>query len=112
MSCRPFRGAKSLKRKSPKESDAELEEVLGSSGRLRILKYLIKNPTNEPALTVSRLKILTGLRRGNVEKHLETLVRWGWVEEIPIDGGRKYKLKKENPRLDVLIRFFKDVGYT
>ena len=99
------------RRKSRKESDAEVEEVLGSSGRLRILKYLIKNPTNEPALTVSRLKILTGLRRGNVEKHLETLVRWGWVEEIPIDGGKKYKLKRENPKLEGLIRFFKDIEY-
>jgi DNA-binding MarR family transcriptional regulator len=101
-----------LKRKSRKESDAELEEALGSGGRLRILKYLIKNPTNEPSLTVSRLKILTGLKRGNVVKHLETLVRWGWIEEIPIYGGKKYKLKKENSKLDILIRFFKDMEYT
>jgi len=100
-----------LKRKSRKESNAEIEEVLGSSGRLRILKYLIKNPTGEPSLTVSRLKILTGLRRGNVEKHLETLMEWGWVEEIPIDGGKKYKLKRENPKLGTLMRFFKDMEY-
>jgi Fic family protein len=101
-----------LKKKSRKESDEELEEVLGSSGRLRILKYLIKNPTNEPSLTVSRLKILTGLRRGNVEKHLENLVMWGWVEEITINGGKKYKLKRENPKLHLLIRFFRDMEYT
>jgi len=100
-----------LKRKSRKESDAEVEEVLGSSGRLRTLKYLVKNPTNEPALTVSRLTILTRLRRRNVEKHLETLVRWGWVEEIPINGGKKYKLKRENPKFEGLIRFFKDIEY-
>jgi len=46
-----------------------------------------------------------------VEKHLETLVKWSWVEEIPLDGGRKYKLKKDNPRVETLIRFFKEVGY-
>ena len=98
-------------RKKPKESAAELEEVLGSSGRLRILKFLAKNPTNEPSLTVSRLRILTGLRRRNVEKHLETLMRWDWVEEIPIDGGRKYRLKKEKPKVKALIRFLKEVDY-
>ena len=94
-----------------KEWIAEIEEVLGSSGRLRILKFLVKNPTSEPALTVSRLKILTGLRRGNVEKHLEKLMKWGWVEEIPIDGGKKYKLKRENSKVNVTIKYFREVGY-
>jgi len=89
----------------------EIEEALGSSGRIRVIRFLVKNPTSEPALTVSRLKTLTGLRRGNVEQHLETLVKWGWVEEIPIDGGKKYKLRMEKPEIAALIRFFKEVGY-
>ena len=100
-----------MKRKKPKELDAELEEVLGSRGRLRILKFLIKNPTGETALTVYRLTSLTGLKRGNVEKHLETLMRYGWVEKIPIYEGIKYRLNREKPELKHLIKFFKDVGY-
>jgi len=68
-----------LKRKKPKELDAELEEVLGSRGRLRILKFLIKNPTGETALTVYRITSLTGLKMRNVENHLETLMPYGWV---------------------------------
>lgn len=100
-----------MKRRKRKESDAEIEEVLGSSGRLRVLKFLVRNPTNEPALTVSRLRRLTGLKRGNVEKHLETLMKWGWVEKIPIDGGKKYKLRIEKHEVEALIRFFKEVGY-
>jgi len=101
-----------LKRKNSRESDVEIEEVLGSSGRLRILKCLIKNPTNEPSLSPFRLRTLTGLRGGNVEKHMETLVKWGWVEEIHFPGGKKYKLKRENPNVKALIEFFKTVGYT
>ena len=99
-----------IKKKS-KKTEAEIEEALGSSGRFRILKFLVKNPTSEPSLTVSRLKTLTGLRRGNVEHHLEILVKLGWVEEIPIDGGKKYKLRTEKPEIAALIRFFKEVGY-
>lgn len=101
-----------MKRKNRRESHEEIEEVLGSSGRLRILKFLVKNPTNEPSLSPFRLRTLTGLRGGNVEKHMETLVKWGWVEEIHLYGGKKYKLNRENPNVKALIEFFKTVGYT
>ena len=89
----------------------EMEEAMGSRGRLRVLKFLVRNPKGEPALSVFRLKTLTGLRGRNVEKHLETLVKRGWVEEIPILGGRKYRLKRENPRVEALIQFFKKADY-
>lgn len=100
-----------MRRTKCKESDAEVEEVLGSSGRLRVLKFLVRNPTNEPSLTVSRLRRLTGLRRGSVEKHLVTLMKWSWVEEIPINGGKKYKLRRENPKVEASINYFRKVGY-
>lgn len=100
-----------MKRKKPKEFDAELEEVLGSRGRLRILKCLIKNPTGETALSSYRLMSLTGMKRGNVEKNLETLVRWGWVEKIPINGGTKYRLNRNKSEVKSLIEFFRVVGY-
>jgi len=99
------------RKRNSREPAAEIEEVLGSSGRIRILKFLIRNPTDEPALSIFRLRTLTGLRGGNVEKHLEALVKWGWVEEIPIDGGKKYKLKRENPKVKALIGYFREVGY-
>jgi len=100
-----------LKGKSLKASASEVEEVLGSVGRVRVLKYLVRNPRNELALTVFRLRTLTGLRGRNVERHLETLVKWGWVEEVRVDGGRKYRLKRENPKVEALIEFFRKVGY-
>jgi len=99
------------KEKSSRGPALEIEEAIGSGGRLRVLKFLVKNPTSEPSLTVSRLKTLTGLRRGNVGRHLETLVKWGWVEEISIDGGKKCKLRTERPEVGALIKFFKEVGY-
>lgn len=93
------------------EPDSEIEEVLGARGRIRILKFLVKNPRYETALSLFRLERLTGLKRGAVEKHLGTLLRWGWVEKIPIDGGKKYKLNRENVKVEALITFFKQVGY-
>lgn len=110
MYSRPSKGAISLKKNS-KVLDTEIEEALGSSGRIRILKFLIKNPKSEQSLSVFRLRTLTGLRGKNVEKHLETLVKWSWVEEIGIDGGKKYRLRRENPKVEALIEFFKNTGY-
>ena len=100
-----------MKKRNSKALAGEIEEVMGSKGRLRVLKFLVRNPKGEPALSVFRLKMLTGLRGRNVEKHLETLVEWGWVEEIPTLGGRKYRLKRENPRVEALIKFFKKADY-
>ena len=100
-----------MKKRNSKVLDTEIEEALGSSGRIKILKFLVKNPKSEEALSVFRLRTLTGLKGTYVDRHLEILVRWGWVKEIPIDGGKKYKLNKENPRVEALIEFFKKTGY-
>ena len=51
------------------------------------------------------------MKRGNVEKNLETLVRWGWVEKIPINGGTKYRLNRNKSEVKSLIEFFRVVGY-
>ena len=60
----------------------DFEESLGSSGRLRILRFLSKNPEGEIALTRYKLKVLTGIKTKDINNHLNILVKNGWVEEI------------------------------
>lgn len=89
----------------------EMEKALGSVGRLRILKFLTKNPTGEPTLSVYRLRTLAGLRTKGVKNHLKVLVNCGWVKEVPTDSGKKYRLNRENPKVEALINFYREVNY-
>lgn len=99
-----------MNRRNRKNTFKEIEEVLGSKGRLRILKSLISTPLHDPALTVFRLRVLTGLKHNSVETHLQTLMKWQWVKEIRINGGRKYKLEKDRVPIKALTQFFKKTG--
>jgi DNA-binding transcriptional ArsR family regulator len=61
-------------------TDAHLEEVarlfgmLAESSRLKLLRALLERP-----MTVSELIESTGMRQGNVSKHLGTLLLGGFV---------------------------------
>ena len=61
-------------------TDAHLEEVarlfgmLAESSRLKLLRALLERP-----MTVSELIEATGMRQGNVSKHLGTLLLGGFV---------------------------------
>ncbi|MEN9847243.1 MAG: hypothetical protein RIS36_2390 [Pseudomonadota bacterium] len=61
-------------------TDAHLEEVarlfgmLAESSRLKLLRALLDRP-----MTVSELIQATGMRQGNVSKHLGTLLLGGFV---------------------------------
>ncbi|MEY4667444.1 MAG: hypothetical protein RL518_143 [Pseudomonadota bacterium] len=61
-------------------SDSHVEEVarlfgvLAESSRLRLLRALMERP-----MTVSELIEATGMRQGNVSKHLTTLLLGGFV---------------------------------
>jgi ArsR family transcriptional regulator len=62
-------------------TDAHLEEVarlfgmLAESSRLKLLRALLDRP-----MTVSELIEATGMKQGNVSKHLSTLLLGGFVE--------------------------------
>lgn len=63
-----------------KLSDAHLEEiarlfgVLAESSRLKLLRALLESP-----MTVSQLIEETGMKQGNVSKHLSSLLLGGFV---------------------------------
>ena len=90
----------------------DVEESLGSSGRLRILRFLTKNPEGEIALTRYKLKVLTGIKTKNVNNHLKILVKNGWVEEISLNGVKKYKLNLKERKTELLTDFLQKIGLT
>jgi len=88
----------------------EAEEVLGSRGRIRLLKALIEVQKSGRVASMSKLKAATHLRGHTVERHLEILIKHGWVEEIRTAEGRKYRLK-ENGKTDAVRKLFRELGY-
>jgi len=88
----------------------EAEEVLGSRGRIRLLKALIEAQKSGYAASMSRLKAATRLKGRSVERHLETLLKHGWAEEIRTAEGRRYRLK-ENGKTEAVKRLFRELGY-
>jgi len=91
--------------------DPDIERDLSSVGRLRILKYLARNPRREASLSEYRLKVLTGLRHPNIRKHLELLVGHGWVEEVEAGSMKKYRLNLDAPYVKRLMGLFEAVNY-
>ncbi len=84
---------------------------MGSVGRLRILKYLARNPEREASLSIYRLKVLTGLGGSSLKAYLRSMIRHGFVREVEINHERKYALNRDNPAVQHLIRLFESAGY-
>jgi DNA-binding transcriptional ArsR family regulator len=90
--------------------NGEVEEVLGSRGRIRLLKALIEAQKSGCAASMSKLKASTRLRGRSVQRHLEILLNHGWVEEVRTAEGRKYRLK-DNGKTEAIKRLFRELGY-
>ena len=90
--------------------NGEVEEVLGSRGRIRLLKALIEAQRSGCAASMSKLKASTRLRGRSVQRHLEILLNHGWVEEVRTAEGRKYRLK-ENGKTEAVKRLFRELKY-
>lgn len=76
-----------------KLSDAHLEEIarlfgaLAESSRLKLLRALMERP-----MTVSELIEETGMRQGNVSKHLSTLLLGGFVARVREGNFARYAI--------------------
>jgi len=90
--------------------NGEVEEVLGSRGRIRLLKALIEAQKSGCAASMSKLKASTRLRGRSVQRHLEILLNHGWVEEVRTAEGRKYRLK-DNGKTEAIKRLFRELKY-
>ena len=83
-----------------------IEAGLGSSGRLKLMRYLSRNPEGMTKYAIEQ----SGLRYGDVTANLRVLVEIGWVEELPTQP-RKYRINLDNGIVNALIEFFQKSGY-
>ena len=86
----------------------QVEQGLGSIGKLKILRVLLQN-TNK-AFTKYGLEKATKLKPVDVRTHLKTLINLGWVTEYPYQP-KTYKATLENEIMGYLSEFFRRVKY-
>jgi DNA-binding transcriptional ArsR family regulator len=84
-----------------------VERVLGSVGRLRILRVMAEDPRLENSFSLYRLKALTGIGDSSLKGHLATLKRHGLVEEVGLDHLRRYRLVRGDPLVEAIIQVFR-----
>jgi len=94
--------------RSEMKAEEEMEEGLGSVGKLRILRVLAKNM--DKSYTKYALEKQTRLKRVNLRNNLRDLKSIGWVIEYDHEP-KKYKLNKDNRTLNSLLDFFRKAGY-
>jgi len=85
----------------------DVEEGLGSVGKIRILREMVFNP--EQHFTKYMLERATGLKPRDVRKSLQTLIDLGWVLENPCDP-KTYRLNVEDETVKLIIEFFRKLG--
>ncbi|MEM4168853.1 MAG: hypothetical protein QXY99_02055 [Thermoproteota archaeon] len=91
-----------------KDSGKEIEEALGTVGKIRILRDLARNPGK--SLSKYALIKSTGLKRSNLNRYLKQLARIGWIKEVT-GVYTRYQINLENPKVQHLIDFFKKTEY-
>jgi len=86
-----------------------VEEVLGSTGRLKILRALAAS--GFPSYTRYGLEKATGLKPMAVRGHLRVLVELGLVKEFDLTPV-VYQINCEKAFVASLVEFFRKTGYT
>jgi len=86
----------------------EVEQGLGSIGKLKILRVMLQKP--DEAFTKYGLERATGLKPVDVRTNLKSLIKLGWVKEYPYQP-RTYKINLENEIVQHLSEFFRQIKY-
>jgi Fic family protein len=81
----------------------EIEDGLGSRGRIRILRYLLEHSKQQHSKYVLRNK--TGLTSKEASRQIQKLVKLGWVKEFSIQP-KIYRANIENPTVKLISDFF------
>jgi DNA-binding transcriptional ArsR family regulator len=86
----------------------EIEEGLGSRGRIRILHYLLEHSKQQFSKYVLRNN--TGLTSKETSRQIQTLVKLGWVKEFSI-RPKTYSANIENPIVKLISDFFYNLNF-
>lgn len=84
-----------------------IEAGLGSIGKIKIIKALAEE--NKLA-TIYMLHNRTRLKREDIKKNLDDLIKIGWVTQAKY-ANVMYGINRENEYVVRLLAFFSDVGY-
>lgn len=82
----------------------EVENGLGSAGRIRILRILTEHPNRQ--YTKYALKRKTGLSAKELQRQIQMLVEIGWVKEYPHEP-KTYKANLKRIPVKVVAEFFR-----
>jgi Fe2+ or Zn2+ uptake regulation protein len=91
-----------------KDIQERVEKGLGSPGKLKILKLLLRNPDH--LFTRYEIGKKIPLRPVDVRNDLKILVDLGWVKELAIQP-RKYSINLEDKVVKELRTFFRNIRY-
>lgn len=86
----------------------EIDEGIGSIGRIRITAKLAKAP--EKTYTIYALAAATGLKRTDVKTNLAHLVAIGWVRQYK-SIQTKYQINPDNAMVKLWVEFLRSSGY-
>jgi predicted transcriptional regulator len=84
-----------------------VETGLGSIGKIKIMKALAEE---NKMLTIYALHKKTHLKREDIKRNLNDLIKIGWVNENKL-VNIMYSINRENEYVNQLTAFFNNVGY-
>ena len=84
-----------------------IEIGLGSIGKIKIMKALAEE---NKMLTIYALHKKTHLKREDIKRNLNELIKIGWVNENKLVNVM-YSINRENDYVNQLTAFFSNVGY-
>lgn len=84
-----------------------IEIGLGSIGKVKIMKALAEEGK---MITIYTLHKKTHLKRDDIKRNLDDLVKIGWVKQNKL-ANVMYSVNRENECVNRLMVFFIDVGY-
>jgi predicted transcriptional regulator len=84
-----------------------VEIGLGSIGKVKIMKALAEECK---MVTVYTLHKKTRLKREDIKRNLDDLIKIGWVSKSKL-ANMMYSINRENEYVNHLTEFFADVGY-
>ena len=84
-----------------------VETGLGSIGKIKIMKGLAEE---NKMLTIYALHKKTHLKREDIKRNLNDLIKIGWVNENKL-VNIMYSINRENEYVNQLTAFFNNVGY-
>jgi len=87
----------------------DIEKALASSGKLRILRLMMKAPDH--AFTRYEIGKKTPLNSVEIRNSVKILVEIGWVKELTTQHLQKYSINLENEVVCQLYDFFRRVRY-